>query len=483
MIGGIRKRVGSSVNALLLVGLLGLLLANLVVVGDLPARVYTAAQMEFLNYNLRRDVLQTAPVYNVVSAEGDVSTTILPVEASRVEAILIAEYEEKEGVSVTVYDLRFQGEYQLSYSGPGPATTVELFFPFPSNLETLHDVRFIVDGEEPVDAQYSTQEISWLTMLETGEQHVVEISYKADGATSFTYALPRERRADIDVTVQISGLQGSQVPSSSLPPTSTEMPAGGEVLEWGYTNLIANRDIRVDLPRRLSFAQRVAQLEDDFRFLAAIAPFVVGLFLFSLAAVLRPTGVRLQMHNYLLVGCGLALFYPGLTFLSGLVPVGLAAVFALLPVSGMLLAFLASTVGWRQTLWRVGPLLVIFLGLLSLGMLTPWRGLFLTVGGLALVGTYMLLYSQNSTEEEAESVPDSSSEPVLVQTSAGVERQPEPERHCLYCGRELLDEYRFCPGCASNAQSFKRCEQCSHEQFLPPDLEQVHCTHCGEPLT
>ena len=39
----------------------------------------------------------------------------------------------------------------------------------------------------------------------------------------------------------------------------------GELWTWHYEALIADRNIRLDLPARLSFAQRVAQLQDDFQ--------------------------------------------------------------------------------------------------------------------------------------------------------------------------------------------------------------------------
>jgi len=468
-------------NGLLLVGLIGLLAAYLVVVIDLPSRVYTAAQREYLSYNYKRSITQAAPILTVVEAEGRVEPAILAPQESRVRATLAARYEEQGGVNVTVYDLDFRSEYLLAYRGPAMTSTVALFFPFPSNLETLHEVSLLVDGEKPPEAQYTLQGIGWHTELEAGEEHRIAISYKADGANSFTYGLNQGQRSDVlDVTVAVLGLEGSEIPRISLPTTANAVTDGGETFTWDYTGLIPSRDIQLTLPARLSFAQRVAQLQGDFRLLAVLAPFLVGLFLASLFGVFRLSGMRLRLESYLLIGCSLAFFYPILTFLSGLVDVVLAAVLALLLVSGLLLVFLGLTAGWRQTWWRAGLLLAIFLGIFSLGILTPWRGLLLTSGGLLLVGTFMLLYARRPPAPEPE--PVSILEPEPMPTPEPVPAPEPTKRHCPHCGRALADDHDFCPGCGQDTHRVRRCAKCGHEQFVPAELEPAYCVHCGQLL-
>jgi hypothetical protein len=465
------------VNSLLLAGLVGLLAAYLAVVSDLPAQIYTPSQQEYLSYNYSRGISQLAPTWNVVRSGGQVIPAILPGQESLVQATLAARYENQEGVNVTIYDLDFRGEYRLAHPGP-MATAVELFFPFPNNLETLHEVRILVDGEEPPGAHYSTRGISWQAMLQAGEEHQIVISYRADGANSFSYGLHHDLRSDVDVTVTVAGLTGSEVPEASLPATTSEVTDGSETFTWDYTGLIADRDIQLTLPTRLSFAQRVAQSQDDFRTLARLAPFLVGLFLASLAGVLHLGGVRLRLEGYLLTGCGLALFYPMLTFLSGAVDVTLAAALALLLVSGLLLVFLSLAVGWRRTWWRVGVLLFIFPGVFSLGMLTPWRGLPLTGGGLLLVGTFMLLYARRPA------VPEPEPAPLSTEVAPAMDEAiPEPSGlYCPHCAHALADDYSFCPGCGQDTSRFRRCADCGHKQFVVGESERAYCIRCGQLL-
>jgi hypothetical protein len=511
----IKRTKNTFVNGILLMGLVGVMIVYLTVIGgDIATHLYTPDQYAYLSYNRGRVLSQAAPVWNLLPSErvvgqegagvnpllsdGQVVPAILSGLETRVRATLDAGYEEQEGVVVTVYDLDFQAEYHLAYPGPAVTATIELFFPFPSNLETLHEVRFMVDGVEPPEAQYALDGIRWQTEMEAGAEHDIEIGYKADGVNSFTYALNQGRRSDVlDVEIAVSGLGGSQVAESSLPPTKSVEDEENGTFTWDYTHLIPNRNIKVNLPTRLGFAQRVEQLQDDFRTLAGLAPFLVGLFLASLAGLFRLSGTRLTLTAFLLTGFGLVLFYPLLTFLSGLVSLTLAAAVALLLVSGLLIVFLGLAAGWRQTVGRVGLLLIIFLGIFSLGMLTPWWRLLLTVGGFLLVGAFMLHYARRPMApepapepivtqppaEELEEETEPEEEPVLVITPSPVETVPEPtHRHCPHCGRELADDHNFCSGCGHDAGPFHRCANCGHEQFVPPESGLAHCTHCGHSL-
>jgi hypothetical protein len=485
------------VHGLLFLVLGGLLVTYLLLVSDLPARVYTVEERAFLAYNDARRVAQLAPTWNVVLPGGDALPMHLPGQDNRVRATLVARQEERGGVSVTTYDLDFRGEYRLAHT-EAVSTTISLFFPFPRNLDTLHEVRFTVDGAEPAGAYYSTQGIRWETVLEPEQEHQIEVSYRAGGANSFSYGLQREQRADVDVVVRVDGLTGSDVPGSSLPASAHESTAEGEVWTWHYPLLIADRDIRLDLPTTLSFAQRVAALQDDYRLLGGLAPLLTGGFLASLAAVLHLSSVRLRVTSYLLIGCGLALFYPLLTFLSGTIALPLAAALALVLVSALVLAFLGWTAGWRATAWQAGLLLAVFLGLFSLGVLTPWRGLLFTAGGLLLLGTFMVLYARHraSLPPEPEPVPPPEQDvaepqveaaptlPDVADAPAPAEEAPPPpdEVHCPYCARRLAEGDHFCPNCGHDTGQLQRCAACGRQQLVPAEIERAHCLYCGEPV-
>jgi hypothetical protein len=471
-------------SGILLVGLIGLLVVNSLLVGSPLDLAYTPEQQEVLSYYYSRNLAQMAPATNYVQPDGQVIPTILPGRRSRVRAMLRASYEEKDGVTLTVYDLDFQAEYELIHGGDY-TVTLEFLFPFPSNLQTLHGVRFLVDEAEPADVQYSTQGIRWLTTLSPEEGHTVTIGYQADGVGSFTYGLYHEHRSDVDVVVSVLGVEGSQVSENALAPSAVETVEGGEVFSWGYEGLIADRDVELTLPRQLNFAQLVAERYEDLHDLSRAAPWLVGLFLVALFALFHLSGVRLRLDGYLLAGCGMALFYPLLTFLSGLVDVIPAAIVGLLLVAGLEMVFLGMAVGWRQT-WRGALLLGVFLGLFSMGMLSPWRGLLLTIGGVVLLGAFMAVSARRPPEVEPEAgIEAGLNLEMAEETLPKPLPKPDPEptgRYCPYCARKVQDGDNYCPGCGRSTSPFYQCVGCGHEQFVPRELDLAHCLHCGEPL-
>jgi hypothetical protein len=494
-----------AISGILLVGLVGLLVFNLAIVVDLPSRVYTADQLAYVEYNRGRAISQVAPIWNIITDEGTIKA-VLPshIRENRVRAVLSARYEEMDDITMTVYDLDFRGEYHLVYDGPA-GTIVQLYFPFPENLETLHEVQLTMGSEEPAGVEYTTDGISWQGVLETGDERRVVITYQADGASSFAYGLEQGQRSNLDVEITVEGLEGSTVPSSSLPASSHEAAGDGEVVTWSYTNLIIDRDIQLRLPAQLSFAQRIAESQDEFRLLVGLAPLLIGLFLVSLAAVFHLGRVDLGLESYLLTGCGMALFFPLLIFLSGVTGLIPAAVLALLVVSGLLLAFLSQATSWQQSRDRVGLLLVIFLGFFSVGLLTPWWGLMLTTGGLLLVGVLMLVYARRPPAPEPEPSPPVEEAPDPVRSQPPEDDGAEPETaeapdetvpesvptppseevaglYCPRCACGLAEDYRFCPACGHDTNELSRCDNCGVRQFVPAEIETAHCVHCGQVL-
>lgn len=435
-------------------------------------------------------IAQLSPVLNYMAEEDGMTVPVPGViswRTSRVRASLsVDEINEGENSAVP-YDLDFHGEYQLILPD-SRLSTVEVIFPFPKNLETLHDVQFLVDGEEPRDVQYSTGGIRWQDEFVSNEQHTITIRYKAEGAYTFTYELPKEQRTDVDVEITVNGLTGSSVPDSSLPPMEIESGDEGETISWEYSNLIDNRNIQIQLPREKSFPQTIAEIQFELSDLANAAPIIVAATLASLAVTFHLSNIRLKIESYLLLGLGLVLFFPMVTFLSGLVGVPAGSLMALLITIGLLAIFLSQTLGWDQIGWRAVLVLVVFLGIFALGSLTEWSGLLITAGCGILLGIFMVLYARWQKErEEAESVevleeleqPEEIAPPPMPEP----EMLSQPTLHCPRCSHGLEEGVNFCPSCGYETKQIRRCRHCGREQFPPAEFDVAYCLGCGEALS
>ncbi|MBN1976935.1 MAG: zinc ribbon domain-containing protein [Anaerolineae bacterium] len=488
-------------SAVLFVMLGVLIITYIGITSDFAAKIYTPGQQQAFLVHQRLNLTQAAPVSNfylgyvggkLVNLESDQVdapgvAAAMGATDCRVRATLAARYEEVEGVAATVYDLDFEGAYTLRYAGALPTTTLELIFPFPAGLDTLNEVYFLVDGEEPAGVQYSLDNITWWTEMASGDEREVVVRYRARGVGSFRYALEHSRRLEnLDVEIAVQGLSGSEVPDGSLPTTAFEDAEDGEQFArekfaWRYAALIADRDVLVELPARPGFAQRVEELQEPLHDLSLASPLLVACFAGCLAGVHYLTGVRLPLTHYLLAGLGFFLFYPALTFLSGVIELPLAAAVALVVVTGLLVVFLGYAAGWRRAWWQALLLSAVFLGLFSLGMMGQWRGLLLTAGGLLLVGTFMLLVARRRGANPRPHTSDLTEESEAGDESAvELEEAASPVRYCPHCGAELDETFAFCPACGRDARPFHCCPACGAEHYVSPEVELNHCPACGE---
>ncbi|MBN1812383.1 MAG: zinc ribbon domain-containing protein [Anaerolineae bacterium] len=524
------KRRLPSIVLLLVLGVL--IVTYIAATSDFAAEIYTHDQQQALLVHERLRLTQAAPVSNFY--RGYVGDELIVLEANevdapgvaaamgatdcRVRAALNARYEEVEGFTTTVYDLDFEGTYKLRYTGAVPTTTLELIFPFPTGLDTLNQVYFLVDGEEPSGVQYSLNNITWWTEMASGDEREVTVRYRARGVGSFRYALEHNRRLEnLDVEITVHGLSGSEVVDGSLPTTAFEDAEDGEQFLWRYDALIADRDVQVELPTRMSFLQRVEQLREPMRRIALASPVLVAFFVASLAGLHRLGGVRLPLQHYLLAGLGFFLFYPALTFLSGVFELPLAAAVALFIVTGLLISFLGRAIGWRRAWLQTLLLCAVFLGLFSLGAMSQLRGLLFTTGGLLLLGAFMLLVARQrpsapaidetdpgEPSEGPGSEADEAAEPtevVLSEDQSAAELSVEvnateipatvptpptpmpPSRYCPHCGGPLDEAFAFCPACGRDAKPFHRCPACGAEHYVSPETELSHCPACGERMS
>jgi hypothetical protein len=211
---------------------------------------------------------------------------------------------------------------------------------------------------------------------------------------------------------------------------------------------------------------------------------------------------------------GFFLFYPALTFLSGVLELLLAAAVALFVVTGLLIVFLGRAVGWRRAWLQTLLLCTVFLGLFSLGAMSQLRGLLFTTGGLLLVGAFMLPVarqrplkpavdetdfgepSEGSASEadeageatevtlsEEQSATELSAEIDAPESPATIPTPPTPAppaRYCPHCGGPLDEAFAFCPACGRDAKPFHRCPTCGAEHYVSSDTELSHCPACGE---
>jgi hypothetical protein len=419
--------------------LLGMMAGLIGLTSQLPQRVYTPEQREWLLYNSQRRVSQLSPEVNYLGfASRDGMLTLVPTKPvamgareSHITADIDVRYKDHEGATVTAYDLRFVSTFLIANPDAQQAITVEMNFPFPQTAAVLSDVTFTVDGIEPAGVTYSMQGINWKAMLDPGQERTIEVRYRADGVGSFAYGVPpSQRMKDFDLRVKIRGAQEIEIPESALEPTArqdaSQNAANETVLSWRYLNTITNRNVQVELPARprLAYAQRVERLGQFFLQLALAAPLLTALFLLCWLVVVRLESLRVAHQHTVLLGIGFFLFYPLFIFLAGFVDLPLAFMVSLIVAGALVVGYGVRVLGGRLVTIYLIPLLVIFFGLLTRGLTEPrYLGLMLVISSVLLVALFMLRVCRRKPAMAANAAPTGASGAMLIEEASHEEHQ------------------------------------------------------------
>jgi len=503
-------------SVVLILILLGMMVGLIGLTVQLPRRVYTTEQQQWLSYNSMRRVNQLAPEVNyrlfVMDASGLTAVPAKPVafgaRESHITADMDVRYKDHEGATVTAYDLRFAATYLIVNPDAQHAITMEMNFPFPQTAAVLSEVTFAVDGIEPSGVTYSMQGINWKAPLEPGQERKVEVRYRAEGVGSFGYGVPSSQRmSDFDLRVTIRGAQKINIPESALEPTARQDPAQGAanetVLSWRYLNTITNRNVQVELPAlpRLAYAQRVEQLGQFFMQLALAAPLLTVLFLLCWLAAMHLESLRVAREHLVLLGIGFFLFYPLFIFSAGFMDLPLAFVVSLVVAGALVVGYVVRAIGKQMVTIYLVPLLIVFYCLLTRGLTTPrYLGLMLVVSAVVLAALYMWRVSRHKLLAAATAAPVEEAKPATVveeeqvaPTAEGIavpaeEVEPTPpqhtedtERYCAHCGQRVERSFQFCPRCGKGAQVTRQCTHCGLE-YIPADNAPSFCPACGNSL-
>lgn len=479
----------------MMAGLIGLTLS-------LRGSAYTPEQQQILASNYRLYVNQSAPQFNAygyVSDELSLLYSSTPIDSppiatsareSHITADLNVRYEQRQGVTITAYDLDFGGDYVVA-NPDTKQVILDMDFPFPQNASVLSAVTFAVDSVEPPGVTYSMQGIHWRALLEPGQESQVQVRYRAEGVGSFAYSIPSSQRIrDFDLRVTVKGAQEINLPDSALKPTKRQDAADGTTLNWRYSDVITNRSVTVELPARpsLAFAQRIEKLGEFFTQLALAAPFLTLLFILCLLAVARLEGLKMTLEHNTLLGIGFFLYYPLFIFTAGFVDLPLAFAIALIVAGALVMGYGTRVIGKQLSAIYLIPLLVVFYGLLTRGLTAPrYLGIMLVVSSVLLVALFMWRITQSRTllavagvgpVQEA-SVMNLAPVERMKDAPAQSDRAERARRYCIHCGQPVEPGFKFCPQCGEEAQMTRKCTGCGLE-YIPDEDLPGFCPACGK---
>lgn len=414
-------------------------------------------------------------------------------DKTTVKLVLEPKYADEEDAQLRRYEATFEGKYVIR-NKLKEKTTVAVYFPYPSDADTLPDATVHVEGKEPEGVRYTQQGVSWETTFLPEQVKEITVAYRAFGREDFLYVLDHgERIKELEFTLEVPGMEHTpEIPSDRcLKPTrSLERGQGGLVAEWKYKNLLTAHDIALELPPPFvgsNVAERLPRLV-----WAALATIVLfGLILLAGGAASRQT---VTVGQYLLVAVALAVFYPMLLYLSQHMRVHLAFFISFVAVSALVLGSLRRWHGIGFAVGYGGLGLVILLGVFSAAALaTKGSGALVTIGLLVLVGFAMRTAPAISVArpKAPPGEPPPAGAAVAEEEERWAEAEPELEppqpppaarRYCAFCGGELAEGFSFCPQCGENARIALACPECGTQICLQCHENYRFCPGCGAAL-
>ncbi len=395
-------------------------------------------------------------------------------------------------------------------------TTFVIFFPFPTDADTVRDATVTVrdmdtDGaaaKDVPDAVYRQEGVSFETTFLSKQTKEITVSYCARGTEDFVFALDRDERMEkLEVSLTVPNAEHApdlEAGNCLEPTTELSRTADGYSAEWDYTNLLTTKDIVVTVPEPFvgrNVAQRFGRLMRA-GFGATI------LFVLLLIAGGMVSRRRLSASQYLVAIAAVIIFAPLMLHLSRIISPIAAFIIAFATVALLVVWSLRRSHGTRFALGYGVLGLVITLGMLSAAaLLTSGSGLVVTITLLLLIAFGMSVsprltevYEEQraariaavpeatviaddevvaDVEEEWRGLTEVQQEPTVAPPAVTTEDATAPGRFCAFCGQAVTREFRYCPHCSRETDITVECPECGVEICRTCGTLYTFCPSCG----
>lgn len=398
-----------------------------------------------------------------------------------------------------------------------------VFFPFPSSADTVPEATLLVDGHEPERIGYKQAGVSCELGFLPDQKHEIKVSYRAHGTEDFVYMLEHDERIKkLSYAVTIKGVQRKPIlPAKTCLDPTTGLQRRGDTwsVSWDYDNLLTQRDIILQIPAPI-FGGDIGHRMPYLIRTGFVSLVLLGMLLFSGGVI---TSRRMTLGQIVLIVLPIVMFYLLLLQFSKFMNLYLAFLLAFLLMAVLVMVILGRQQG-RRFAWTYGLFgLIVVVGMFSAAtLLTKGAGALVTLAVFLLVAYLVYaapklppfqarpepLYQpvplpppphwadeampegEETEEGEPEGDRDEDAEagvapaPVTSATPVAAPEPPPapPSHYCAYCGREVEDNFSFCPGCGKTASVTHRCEECGAEicETCAPSFK--HCPGCGKTL-
>ena len=221
-----------------------------------------------------------------------------------VDVNLNLQYRQKGHYWYSTYTAAFTGEFQAKRLSK--ATTMK--FPLPNGGGMFRDFSIVKNGEKMEEYEMVGSGVE--LQLEPGVEHLVEVTYTAQGSDEWWFNFESRPTAtqNLELTITTDFLD-FDFPDGSVSPTHREAKGDHQFLQWNYENLLNGARVGLELPEK----------QDTGPALISICQFApLGLLLFTVAVAISGLVENKLPHavHFVLLGAGYYGFHLLLVYLS-----------------------------------------------------------------------------------------------------------------------------------------------------------------------
>jgi len=299
----------------------------------------------------------------------------LPLEKSRVNAILHLDYRRKGLLWYSTYLVDFAGDYVFT-NPDGVPREVTFSLDLPAEQAIYDDVVFTLNGA-PLNPSNVKRETYATATVAPHESAELKIGYKTQGLESWHYTFGSEVTQIRDFQLHIvTNFSGLDFPENTLAPTREHCDSAGCELAWEYKNLVSGYKIGIALPQK----PQPGPLAGRIRY---FAPVSLLFFFFVLFVLTTLRGIELHPMNYFFLACAFFSFHLLMAYLVD--HIAIHAAFAICSAVSILLvvSYLRLVVGMRFAALEAGLAQLVYLVLFSYAFFFEgFTGLAITVGAI-----------------------------------------------------------------------------------------------------
>jgi hypothetical protein len=334
-----------------------------------------------------------------VPATPESERVYLSLSQEKVSAGITMDYRKRGLLWFNTYVIDFDAIYSFE-NDTDKAHQVYFNFTLPQGAETFEALLFKVDGVTQPITDIS-KGLQFSKMMEVGESHNIEISYRGRGVDSWVYGLGGLTTQHKDFTLTLNtGFKEVDVLATSVSPNVLETTDKGATLTWKAENLISKDDVGISVPEKTNPFEIAKNL-------CYFAPLSFLLFLATFLIMIYVRRISLHPMHIVFVGAAYFVFNLLLAYLVKYMNVYLAFGISFVVSALLILIYLGRvTEKWLYTLRDTGLGLLLFLGVFPLAFFTVHRGLILTIGIVIALAALMMLtakvkWGEGQTEKSA----------------------------------------------------------------------------------